>query len=79
MTQVNMLEAKTDLSRLVQLLETRQEEVILIAKDGVPVVEMKLAKKPTAKRIGIAKGKLHIPDDFDKWDDEIADMFGDQL
>ena len=79
MTQVNMLEAKTDLSRLVQLLETRQEEVILIAKDGVPVVEMKLAKKPAAKRIGVARGKFHVPDDFDKWDDEIADMFGDQL
>ena len=80
MAQVNMLEATADLSRLVQLLETHQEEVILIAKDGVPVVEMKLAKrKPISKRIGVAKGKLHVPDDFDKWDGEIADMFGDTL
>lgn len=80
MAQVNMLEAKTDLSKLVRLLETHQEEVILIARDGTPVVEMKLAKrKPTAKRIGVAKGKLHVPDDFTKWDSEITSMFGDML
>lgn len=69
MAQVNLLEAKTDLPKLVQLLETHQEEAILITKDGTPVVEMKLVKrKPTSKRIGIAKGKLHVPDNFDKWD-----------
>ncbi len=80
MAQVNIMEAKTDLSKLVRLLETHQEEVILIARDGTPVVEMKLAKRKTAsKRIGVAKGKLQIPDDFDKWDGEIADMFGDVL
>ena len=69
MAQVNLLEAKTDLPRLVQLLETHQEEAILITKDGTPVVEMKLVKrKPASKRIGVAKGKLHVPDNFDKWD-----------
>ncbi len=80
MTQVNMLEAKADLPELVRLLETRQEEVIFITRDGMPVVEMKLAKKkPVSKRIGVAKGKLHVPDDFSKWDDEITEMFGDTL
>lgn len=80
MAQVNLLEAKTDLSKLVRLLETHQEEVILIAKDGIPVVEMKLAKRTSpSKRIGVAKGKLHVPDDFDKWDGEITEMFGDIL
>lgn len=80
MAQVNIMEAKTDLSELVRLLETHQEEVILIARDGTPVVEMKLAKrKPASKRIGVAKGKLQIPDDFDKWDSGVVDMFGDML
>lgn len=80
MTQVNMLEAKTDLSKLVRLLETRQEETILIARNGTPVVEMKLAqKRPVAKRIGVAKGKLQIPEDFDMWDNDIADMFEEEL
>ena len=41
---------------------------------------MKLAKrKPASKRIGVAKGKLQIPDDFDKWDSGVVDMFGDML
>lgn len=80
MTQVNIMEAKNDLSNLVHLLETHQEEIILIARDGTPVVEMKLAKRKSAsKRIGVAKGKLHVPNDFNKWDSEITDMFGDTL
>lgn len=35
-----MLETKTELSKLVKLLETRQEEVILIARNGTPMVEL---------------------------------------
>ena len=31
------------------------------------------------KRIGMAKGKFTIPKDFDKWDDEIEDMFEGEL
>ncbi|MBQ3374090.1 MAG: hypothetical protein IJI45_01625 [Anaerolineaceae bacterium] len=78
--QVNMLEAKTDLSRLVKLLELKQEEQILIARNGTPIVEMRLVNKSTdSKRIGVAKGKFTVPEDFDQWDAEIADMFGDTL
>lgn len=80
MTQVNMLEAKTDLSKLVRLLETRQEEVILIARNGTPVVEMKLAgKRPLSRRIGIAKGRLRVPEDFDTWDRDIVEAFEEEL
>ena len=78
MTQVNMLEAKTDLSRLVRLLETHQEETVWIARHGQPIVEMKLIQKPKATgRIGIAAGKFRIPSDFDRWDSEVTEMFGD--
>ncbi len=42
MTQVNMLEAKTDLSRLVKMLESRQEDGIYLARNGTAVVQMKL-------------------------------------
>lgn len=80
MTQVNMLEAKTDLSKLVKLLETRQEETILIARNGTPVVEMRLAQRPSmSKRIGVAKGKLHVPEDFDQWDQDILGLFEEEL
>ena len=80
MTQVNMLEAKTDLSKLVKMLETGQEEVIYLARNGTAVVQMTLIQKtPASKRIGAAEGKFKVPDDFDAWDKEIEEMFGGDL
>ena len=80
MTSVNMLKAKTDLSKLVKLLETGQEEVIYIARNGVPVVQLTLVpKKDVSKRIGVARGKFRVPDDFDTWDKEVEDMFGGEI
>lgn len=35
---------------------------------------LSVAIKPP-KRLGTAKGKFTIPDDFDNWDEEIADLF----
>ena len=76
MTLVNIQEAESGLSRLIGMLETRQEEQILIARDGMPVVKMTLFSHPsTSKRIGAAKGKIVCPDDLDEFNDEIADMF----
>jgi len=40
MLQVNILEAKTDLSRLIKLIETGKEDNIIIARYGKPVVKM---------------------------------------
>ena len=80
MTQVNMLEAKTELSRLVKMLETNEEEVIYLARNGTAVVQMTLIpKKPVSKRIGVAEGKFKVPDDFDAWDKEVEEMFGGDI
>lgn len=80
MTQVNMLEAKSDLSRLVKLLESKQEDVIYLARNGTAVVQMTLIPKKSAnRRIGVAEGKFKIPDEFDKWDKEVEDMFGGEI
>ncbi len=77
MIQVNMLEAKTELSKLVKLLESKQEDVIYLARNGTPIVQMVLIpEKKADKRIGLTEGKFKIPDDFDKWDKEIEEMFG---
>ena len=74
--QVNILEAKTNLSNLVRLVETGQEVYITIARYGKPVAQIvPCADKPASKRIGIAKGKLKSPTNFDKYNDEIAAMF----
>ncbi len=78
MTQVNMLEAKTELSRLIRLLETKQEDIVLIARNGEPVAQITLYNRvPEKKRLGIAKAKFKIPKDFDSWDGEVEEMFGE--
>lgn len=75
--QVNILEAKTKLSNLVRLVETGKEKEIIISRYGKPVVKMVIYNGgPVSKRIGVAKGKLKSPDDLDKYNDEIAAMFG---
>ncbi len=78
--QVNILEAKTNLSNLVRLIETGKEDHIIIARYGKPVVKMVTYNAaPISKRIGVAKGKLKSPEDLDKYNDEIAEMFGGTL
>lgn len=75
MIQVNMMEAKIDLSKLVKMLETKQEDVIYLARNGTAVVQMTLIpERPVSKRIGVAEGKFKVPDEFDVWDKEIEEM-----
>lgn len=75
MMQVNILEAKTDFSKLIRLLETKKEDFITVARNGRPVVKITLInEKPVSNRIGIAKGKFSIHGDFDADNDKIADM-----
>jgi prevent-host-death family protein len=61
---VNVFEAKTRLSKLLEKVE-RGEEVI-IARAGKPVARL-TQLKPEKKRIvfGRLKGKIHVADDFD--------------
>ena len=78
--QVNILEAKTNLSNLVRMIETGKEERIIIARYGKPVVKMVPCNEaPVSNRIGVAKGKLKSPEDLDQYNDEIAAMFGGKL
>ena len=76
MPTVNMFEAKTQLSKLVEAVETGAEAEIIIARNGRPVARL-VPIAPAAKgpRIGIAKGKFKVPDNFNELDDEIAALF----
>ncbi len=75
MLQVNILEAKTDFSRLIRLLESKREDCIMVARNGKPVAKITLYNDtPVSKRIGIAKGKFNVHGDFDASNQEIADM-----
>ena len=77
MCQMNVLEAKTNFSKIIAMLERKEEKEVIIARAGKPVVKIiAYEKEDISKRIGIAKGKFTIPDDFDEPDEEIARMFG---
>jgi len=77
MINVNVLEAKTEFSKLIRLVETGREDCIIVSRYGKPVVKMVVYNdQPVSKRIGIAEGKFKIPDDFDMDNDVIEEMFG---
>ena len=74
---VNIHEAKTHLSKLLE--RVRAGEEIIIAKAGKPVARLVPERSMVArKRIpGIDKGKLWIADDFDSMSkSELADWYG---
>lgn len=80
MLQVNVLEAKTELSRLIKLIESGKEDQIVIARYGKPVVKMSVYNDvPVSNRVGIAKGKFDVPDDLDRDNGEIEALFGGRL
>ena len=73
--QVNILEAKTDFSKLIRILESKKEESITVARNGKPVAQITLIHEtPVSNRIGIAKGKFKSPIDFDSDNAEIAEI-----
>ena len=80
MRQVDVI-SKVDLSELVKTLEAREEEVIYLAKDGVPVAQLTLinSNRPVKRRLGVAKGEVILPEGFDEMfdemDKEIEEMF----
>lgn len=61
---VNIHEAKTHLSRLIDEVEAGAE--VVIARAGKPVARLVPLREGVApKRLGLLAGKLQIPDDFD--------------
>jgi len=63
MKQVNIYEAKTQLSRLVEEVESGEE--IVIARAGKPVARLtRVAPASAARRLGVLDGRFRIPDDF---------------
>jgi antitoxin (DNA-binding transcriptional repressor) of toxin-antitoxin stability system len=81
MTTVNMLEAKTHLSRLVEAIESGAETEIIIARNGKPAARLSpLAPKKAKIMFGVDKGKFTAPDDIDADNEVIETMFyGDNI
>ena len=56
--EINIYDAKTNFSKLIQALIDEKEEMIIISKNGKPVVQMTLISKKNSKRIGAAKKEM---------------------
>lgn len=74
MTVVNIHEAKTHLSRLLERVEAGEE--IVIARAGKPVARLvAFTREASPRQPGLWKGKIAIAPDFDDLPDEIAAAF----
>lgn len=76
MVTVNMHEAKTQLSKLVD--QAVKGEAFVIAKAGKPLVRIAALDAPAApQRLGFLAGEIVLPKDFDRMGAaEIAALFG---
>lgn len=78
MRTVNIHEAKTHLSRLVE--QATKGEPFIIARAGKPLVKVMSLDAPEAdqtKRLDFMANQISIPDDFDRMGDaQIKQLFG---
>ena len=75
MITVNMHEAKTQLSKLVD--QAVRGDAFVIAKAGKPLVKVtKLDASAAPRRLGFLSGEIAVPKDFDRMGEaEIAAVF----
>ncbi len=78
MKQVNIHDAKTNLSKLVA--RAAKGEAFVIARAGKPLVKVVPIDSPSSaevRRLGFMAKQLKVPDDFDRMGEaEIARLFG---
>lgn len=70
---VNVSEAKTNLSRLVDMAFHGEE--VIIAKNNLPLVELVAHKSKAKRKLGLLKGQIDIPEDFMEENEKINEMF----
>lgn len=64
MLTINIHEAKTHLSRFIEKAAAGEE--IIIAKAGNPIAKLvPLHSLPSHRNLGMFKGQLNVPEDFD--------------
>ena len=72
--EVNVHEAKTNLSKLLERVALGEE--VIIAKAGAPVAKLiPFDPQPKARVFGSAKGEFTVPDDFNEPDQEVEALF----
>jgi len=71
--EINIHEAKTHLSKLLERVALGEE--VIIAKAGKPVAKLVAIHQPKTRIFGSAKGEFTVPDDFNEPDPEIEKLF----
>lgn len=76
MNSVNMLEAKTHLSKYVEAVEQGLESEVIIARNGRPVAKLvPIGFEQATQRVGVAKGIFDVPETIDCSNAEVAKLF----
>ncbi len=76
MDTFNISDAKANLSAIIEKVVEDGEDVI-ISKAGRPVARLTRFKTTKGKRkMGLFKGKITIPKDFDQWPADLAKSLG---
>ena len=79
MQTVNMLQAKSTLSKLVEAIESGSEVEVIIARNGRPAAKLvALGDIAQGQRIGVAKGRFIAPTNIDASNEQIAALFTGQ-
>jgi prevent-host-death family protein len=79
MTMVNMLDAKTRLSKLVEAVESGAEREVIIARNGKPAARLVPIEQKPKIRLGLNKGKYPSIslEEFNALDEQIAKLFNE--
>lgn len=73
---VNMLEAKNQLSRLVEAIESGEQGEVVIARNGRPVARLtSLRPARPERRLGVARGCFPVPASIDAANPLIQELF----
>lgn len=75
MTEISVYQAKTQLSKLLDLAASGEE--IVITRNGRPVARLVPAqRRRTPRKLGTLRGKIQVADDFDApLPDDMLDQF----
>lgn len=70
---INISEAKTNLSKLID--RVYHGEKITIAKNNLPIADLVIHKPSGKRKLGLLKGKVSIPEDFNAENNAINELF----
>jgi antitoxin (DNA-binding transcriptional repressor) of toxin-antitoxin stability system len=75
MATVNVFEAKSSLSKLIESIESGATREVVIARHGHPVARLvPIDRQPVARRIGVARGEFDVVPDR-RLDAKVAKLF----